>query len=154
MANGATREQVILGFVQSAEFQARAGNTIPGFVNLAYLTIMGRAATAGDQAFWQAQANVVGTLPGTLLHTEEYLRLVVNDFTFAYLRHLPNTQVDGSAFFDVNAPYGAQATINFLLNGGDPATVQISLLTSAEYLRLALTGAVWTGDVWNNLAVA
>ena len=154
LQGGTSVIDVIRGFVGSAEFLNQAGNTVPGFVNLAYQRILGRAATAADQAYWQAQAEVYGTLPNTLLHTEEFARVVLNRLYITLVRRLPNTQADGSAFFDVSGPFNAQAQVNFLVSGGDPSTVQVNLLTSAEYLQLALTGAVWTGVRWKNVEAA
>ena len=144
---GMAREQIIKGFVQSAEFQNRAGNTLPGFINLAYQTILGRAATANDQSFWQSQPNPYTALPNTLLRSQEYLRNLVDEFYFTYLRRLGNTPPDGSAFY-ASGPYAEQARVNFLAAGGNPESIEIELLTSPEYQRLAITQARWTGKRW------
>ena len=86
----------------------------------------------------------MSVLPYGLLRSQEFFRSLVDDYYFDYVRRFPNTLPDSSAFFDQSLPYAAQDKVDFLSAGGNPETIQIALLSSAEYLRLARTHALWS----------
>ena len=152
IGTGLSREAVILGFLHSAEFRNRAGNTLTGFINLTFQTALGRAPTASDLSTWQNHSNPYAVLPGALLRSEEYFRNMIDDFYLTYVRRIPRTPADSGVLYNASLPYPAQDKVNFLVAGGNPETVELEILTSPEYLRLALTKALWTGTRWKTLA--
>ena len=151
IGSGLSREAVIKGFIQSAEFQNRAGNTLSGFITLTFQTVLGRNPVSQEMSTWQSQPRPYEDLPTALLRSDEYARYSIDDYYFAYLRRLPRTLPDSGVLFNGALPYPKQDWANFLAAGGNPETIQINILTSPEYLRLALTQALWTGTRWKRI---
>src|SRR5207244_226589 len=55
MQHGLTDEQLEAGFIGSAEYYQRAGNTNAGWVDALYRDLLGRDADAQGEAYWEAR---------------------------------------------------------------------------------------------------
>jgi hypothetical protein len=152
--NGVPRTAVINAIVQSDEFFGKAGGTLNGFINITFVDLLGHLPNASQGSYWLNQAasgvNVRAALPQTILFgaPTEYDQLIINQWYLAYLGRYPNTPPDQSRLIAPTAPFGAPVLLNQLLAGGNPADVQTEILTSPEYLDLALSRAYWLGARW------
>lgn len=135
LREGYSRQDVIKGFVQSEEFMRRTGGTAQGFIDLSFRTILKRPPTRQDIADWMnrtAAENIHESLPNALLNSAEYFQRLTVDYYTAYLHRRPEAAVVGGF------PSAVQQWLDFLTAGGNPEQLQIALLTSPEYLNLAV----------------
>jgi len=152
--NGVPRANIIQEIVESDEFFAKSGGTVNGFINYAFLDLLGHLPNSQQGSYWLNQAssgvNIRIALPQTILFgaPTEYDELQINQWFLAYLGRYPNTPPDQSRLIAPGTPFGAPDFLNELLAGANPADIQTAILTSPEYLELALTQAYWLGARW------
>jgi hypothetical protein len=90
------------------------------------------------------------TLPQIILlgAPNEYNQRLISTWFFWYLGRYPNTPPDQSVLIPPNSQFAAQEFVNELNAGANPADIQTIILTSPEYLDLALSKAYWLGARW------
>jgi hypothetical protein len=151
LTNGASRVGFINGLVLSDEYFARAGSTGPGFVNKVFNDLLGRAPSASEVNFWLSQpGNFRNVLANGVLFgaPQEFYQNMVSGFYLSLLRRLPSTPPDMSRLIQGSAPFGGQGWVNALLAGTNPADVETGILSSGEYLAVALNKSFWLGARW------
>jgi hypothetical protein len=63
----------------------------------------------------------------------------------AYLHRFPNTLADQTRLIASIVPFGGQVFVDALAAGASPASIQVGILTSAEYQNVALYKEFWAG---------
>jgi hypothetical protein len=149
--NGTARNALQNSILGSDEyFNNRAGGSVNNYINDVFVDLLGHLpiASLGQGSYW---ANVAKTnpirvvLPTTLLTQPEYYQNSISSWFFTLLRRYPSSPADGSRLIPLGTPFGAQDFVNYWNAGGDPAAIQVSILSSPEYINLALTKAFWNG---------
>jgi hypothetical protein len=148
--SGASRTSIIQAFVTSDEYYALAGGTNAGFINKLYIDLSDRTPTSGEVSFWLGMADVRHQLPQIALGSTEYLQSEINGWFNAYLHRFPNSPADVGRLIPNPTPYQAQNFVDALAGGASPAAVQVAILTSAEYQRVALYKEFFNGARWLN----
>ena len=155
LAAGTPRAQVIRQLTGSGEYFVHAGNTNLLFIRSVFRDVLGRASSAGDEQTWLNQAsngvNIRKVLPTALTTSDEYYRRVIDRFFFTYLRRLSSTPADEGVLVVAGTPYGGQAQLNYLKNGGSEELLESLLLTSAEYFQLVRSHGLWLGTRWKGV---
>ena len=93
------------------------------------------------------QPNVRTALPQAALVgiPNEYYMDEVTMYFNAYLHRFPNTLADQTRLIASINPFGGQVFVDALNAGVNPISVQIGILTSAEYQNVALFKEFWGG---------
>jgi hypothetical protein len=152
--SGMARSNVVNDIVESDEFFAKAGRTVNGFINYAFVDLLGHLPNSSQASYWLNQAssgaNIRATLPQTILFAapSEYNQRLISTWFFWYLGRYPNTPPDQSVLIPPNSAFAAQEFLNDLNGGANPADIQATILISPEYLDLALCKAYWLGARW------
>jgi hypothetical protein len=149
LGSGVSRTSIELAIVSSNEFFAEAGSTLTGFINLAFSRLLGRAASASDISNFVNDPNFRVDVPTAILVTvgNEYNTDLVNTYFNAYLGRFPFTPSNSRRLAQVDYS-SAQGFINQLNAGTNPITVQLEILTSAEFFNDALYKQFWLGARW------
>jgi hypothetical protein len=94
LAAGSTDEDVVAGIVGSPEYYALAEESVTKFISSAYLGLLGRAPTAGEQSYWQAQNLTESTnrvqMVKTLATSSEYRANAINGVYARFLHRSPS----------------------------------------------------------------
>ncbi len=150
---GTRRVELIASLMHSEEYFNRAGRDLNTFITNVFTDLWGYGPNAQQRAEWQGRAateNIRQTLPNTYLFNipHAYIMRSLDLMYFEFLRRLPSTPLDQSRLIAAGVPFGAQNWFDFWLAGGNPADIQINVLTSPEYQSLARTKALWGGARW------
>lgn len=152
---GERRESVIASVLQSDEYFNRVGGTRDAFIFAVYGDLLGpgRAPDSTSLAYWRSRPNVRGELPGVLMTSDEYAFATIKDRFYEALRRYPNTPSNLSSLLNSTPPGGdsfasVRGFINQLLANGQQSDIEITVVTSAEYLGVARTRAFWGGKRW------
>jgi hypothetical protein len=147
LSSGASRNSVIAAFLRTDEYFNLAGGTPTGFIDKVFNDLLGRPPAASNLQQWQGDANVRIDLPNAVLAgaPNEYFMDEVTLYYNAYLRRFPNTPPDQTRLIQSINPFGGQAFVDALNAGASPMSVQVGILTSAEYQNIALFKEFWGG---------
>src|SRR5262249_5867177 len=145
--SGVSRVSIVNALVQSDEYWARAGSNPTGFLNKIFVDLLGRLPSADEANRWLAQPNPRVFLPTLLLVNapQGYFQNLVDSYYLALLRRLSSTLPDQGRVIPQGTPFGGQGFLDALLGGANPADIQATILSSPEYLDVALSKAFWGG---------
>jgi hypothetical protein len=125
MQQGATETQVLVGFLSSPEFYARAGNSLTAYVDALYSNVLGRSADSAGQSSWvQALSSGVSSANVALafLTSPERESSVVQSDYQQYLRRTASAaEVAG--------------WVKVMQHGATSTQVQADFLGSQEYFQ-------------------
>jgi hypothetical protein len=125
LQHGGNDNQVLAGFLGSAEFFQHVGNTPTAWVDALYGDLLGRAADAGGAAGW-----VKALTSGTSMSG------IVMGFATSTERDLMLTQSYYQQYLGRGAGAGELTTwVNWMRQGATDTQVQAAFLSSQEYLQ-------------------
>jgi hypothetical protein len=151
---GASWATVIGNIMSGDEFLNRAGGTLTGFIGQVVQDLQGHGADQATYNYWLTASqtqNIRLTMPAFILgggYAGEYFKYTITGWFYQYLRRFPNTPSDQSRIISQLNPFLAQNLVDFWSAGGKPEDIQTTILTSQEYLQIALDKAFWTGQRW------
>ena len=142
LANGTSDTQVLAGFLSSAEFFTRAGNSNKAWVDALYLDLLGRSADASGETYWLRQlaggASMYDVALG-FVNSQEHESLVVQSY---YQQFLGRTGSTTEVAYWVNAIH----------QGSSDAQVLAGFLSSqAYYSRVGNTDKAWVDSLYHQL---
>ncbi|HLJ96876.1 MAG TPA: DUF4214 domain-containing protein, partial [Gemmataceae bacterium] len=147
LSSGTPRNDVIEAFLGSDEYYNLAGGTPTGFINKVFNDLLGRAPSSTDLQHGLSEPNIRTALPVQILVglPNEYFIDEVTMYYNAYLHRFPNTLPDQTRLIASIVPFGGQVFVDALNAGANPISIQLGILTSAEYQNVALYKEFWGG---------
>jgi hypothetical protein len=147
LGSGTSRNTILLDIVASSEYFTDAGGTALGFINKAFNDLLGRPPAANNISLFVNDPNLRVDVPMLILFNvpnEFNTDTVVNSYFNAYLDRFPNGLAD-SGRISPPGNAGGQGFIDQLNAGVNPITIQVEILSSAEFLSDALYKQFWLG---------
>jgi hypothetical protein len=152
---GTRRQDVLAQILGSTEYYASQGGSDPNTYITAVFTDLAGAANQPSQTARNYYLGMPVQQLRSQLPRDVQAQVGAAAFTlvrgmyFAALRRFPETPSDYSAVRTAGGSppyYDATGAVNALLNGGDPADIQILIFSSLEYQNVALGKGFWLGD--------